>query len=156
GRLQRVPDVGHHFGDRARGVQRPAGRRRRRRGYVDLAAPSDNSNNLGFTAGPGWHVAPGNGTPSGNAGNKNNSIHPEYQIVTASGNYAATGTLNTNANGKWATAIVSYKADLTDHFQVTASANPVTSGTSFTVTVRAVDASNNGVVGHRGTVTLTG
>ena len=32
---------------------------------VDPTAPNDNTHNLGFTAGSGWVVAPGNGTLSG-------------------------------------------------------------------------------------------
>src|SRR5262249_57003103 len=124
-------------------------------GNVDTAAPNDSTHNLGFTAGSGYLVFPGNGTLSGNSGNKNDSIHPEYRVVTSAGTYKADGVLNTNANGKWAAGLATYLTDLTDHYRVTTSANPVTAGTSFTVTVTAMDVNNNPFSGHLGTVTVT-
>src|SRR5262249_47742312 len=63
------------------------------RGGVDSRAPDDPTHDLGFTAGAGYLVLPGNGTASGSQGNKNVSIHPEYEVVSAVREYQADGSL---------------------------------------------------------------
>lgn len=113
------------------------------RGQVDEAAPNDSTNNLGFTAGTAYTVWAGNGTPSGNAGNKNSSIHPEFRVVNAIGSYQADGLLNSNAGGPWAAILATYKADLTDHFEISAPAS-AGAGIPFTITVRAKEAFTGG------------
>ena len=102
------------------------------RGGVDSFAPSDSTDNLGFAAGAGYLVLPGdgtasgsqgnrNGTAGGSQGNKNLSIHAEYEVVSAVGGSQADGSLRGTAIGPWAAVLATYEADLTDHFQVSGS-----------------------------------
>jgi hypothetical protein len=133
------------------------------RGQVDAAAPSNETNNLGFTAGAGYTVWSGNGTPSGNAGNKNSSIHPEFRKVSAIGQYQADGVLNSNAGGPWAAAIATYVADPTSHFTIEAGPDidPLTpgvqinAGSQFTLTVTARQDGGAVSPDFRGTVHFT-
>jgi hypothetical protein len=58
----------------------------------------------------------------------------------------------------WNTGFASYtvsSAGVATHYSVSSSANPVTAGNAFSVTVRALDSSNNVVTGYRGTVTFS-
>jgi hypothetical protein len=58
----------------------------------------------------------------------------------------------------WNTGFASYTVGTTTavtHYSVTSSANPVTAGTSFTITVKALDANNNVVPTYTGTVHFT-
>ncbi len=96
-----------------------------------------------FTAGANY-TAPASsraGTSGGNAAN-NITINPEYRIVSATGTYAATGTLSSSR--LWAAAIATYKARILPTkltiTSVNGGANPI-AGTAFSVTVQAQDAS---------------
>src|SRR5207249_2307959 len=68
--------------------------------------------------------------------------------------YQADGTLSSNAGGLWAADLATYRADLTDHFVITAPAS-VGAGTPFTITVTATDVNGNTATGYTGTVHFT-
>jgi hypothetical protein len=119
-------------------------------GFLDDSLPLTG----GFTPGTGYTALAFTGTPSGNSGNNNITLFPEYQIVSATGNYQADGILSTNASGVWAAAMVAYKADAATHFDVIAPAT-VGSEIPFSVTVVARDAANNPVPGYTGTIHFT-
>ncbi len=124
------------------------------RGQVDTSLPSTSTYDLGFTSGTGYTVMPGNGSIlSGNQGNKNSSIHPEYQIVDAIGQYEATGTLSDNAAGPWATIIATYRTDAATNFLLQAIPdNTVDAGEVFGLRVTARKADNSTATGFTGTV----
>jgi len=119
-------------------------------GFLDGSQPST----AGFLPGAGYTPLAFTGTPSGNSGNHNVTLFPEYKIVSSTGNYQADGTLTTNAGGQWAAALVAYKADALTHFDVTAPAT-VSGGVPFSVTITAKDASNATVPGYTGTLHFT-
>ena len=66
----------------------------------------ENKSNIALTPGTDWIELPHDGTGTG-APDTNVSIHPQYRIVTATGTYAADGTLS--ASNDWAAAIATYK-----------------------------------------------
>ncbi|HLN32779.1 MAG TPA: DUF4214 domain-containing protein [Gemmataceae bacterium] len=74
-----------------------------------------------------------------------------YEIVSSVGQYAATGTLSLPASA-FEAAVVTYRADAATHFSLIPGAGPLTAGSSFSVTVDALDASNNVDPGYTGTV----
>jgi len=100
-----------------------------------------------FTPGAGFTGLPRAGT--GDLLGNNITINPEYKIVSATGQYQADATLGTLA--QWAAAVATYRADAATHFSVSAPAN-ASAGTSFSVTVTALDASNQVDGGYTGTV----
>lgn len=63
-----------------------------------------------FTAAANYTAIGRAGTSGGTSAN-NITMNPEYRIVSAAGAYSASGTLS--ASRKWATAIVTYKAEST-------------------------------------------
>ena len=119
-------------------------------GNIDAAAP-----NNGFTVDANFTTLGGTGTPTGNSGTKNNSIHGQYRIVTSTSQYEATGILNSNANGQWGMALVTYRADETASLGLTAPAT-VGSGTPFAVHVDALKADGITIeTGYTGTISFT-
>ncbi|HEV8722982.1 MAG TPA: malectin domain-containing carbohydrate-binding protein [Candidatus Binatia bacterium] len=72
-------------------------------GAIGVEGPSGDT----FTPGASYTTIGRGGTTGGNAAT-NITINPEYRIVTATGAYAATGTLGTSR--KWDAGIVTYKA----------------------------------------------
>src|SRR5262249_50762618 len=119
-------------------------------GFLDSSQPA----NGGFTPDPGYTELAFTGTPSGNSGNGNGTLFPEYQAVSATGNYQASGTLSSNAGGLSATDLATDRADLTDHFALLAPAT-AGAGVPFTITVSAKDVNGNTVTGYTGTVHFT-
>jgi len=122
-------------------------------GKPDAAGANDATHNLGFTAGTGYNVWAGAGTTTGKTG-KNISLHPEFELVSSIGTYQANGTLSKAAIGKSRTLLAGYRADVADHFSISAPAS-VVSGQSFAVTVTARDAAGNVDGGYSGTVHWT-
>lgn len=123
------------------------------RGQLDPDAPTTDDG-LGFDAGAGYTALEANGTPSGNAGNKNSAIHAEYQIVHEIGQYLADGILTASAGGEWATLIATYRADPTTHFRIEADPSPVGAGQYFDIIVTALDDDENVSTGYTGTITF--
>src|SRR5207249_2723581 len=87
-----------------------------------------------FSAGSGFTAL----TASANSGNPSNyvTMQPEYKIASATGAYAATGTL-TAAATRWAAAIATYKIvvpTVSSINRAAGAANPTTGPADFTVT----------------------
>jgi len=103
-------------------------------GAIGVEGPSGDA----FTAGANYTApADGRAGTSGGGATTNITINPEYRFVTATGAYAATGTLGTSRS--WGAAIATYKAKVTPKFAITSvhgGANP-TAGQPFSVVVQS-------------------
>ena len=102
---------------------------------------------VGFTPGPGYTALARAGTSLGVG---DITVDPEYEIVSATGTYQASGTIG--LVGLWAGALATYKADLATHLNISLSPVNPTSGAPCVVTVTAVDAAGNTDPGYTGTV----
>ena len=109
------------------------------------------STSIAYTAGANFTALTRAGTTD--ATGPNQTIDPEYRIVSATGAYNATGTLGSSA--PWEAELVSYKADLATHFAFSGVPANATAGTSFNVTVTAQTSTNATDTGYVDTVHFT-
>jgi len=104
----------------------------------------EGKSNETFTAGSGYTTIGRVGTNQGAAAS-NITVNPEYQLVSATGAYSATGSLSNST--KWAAAVVTYKAAISSATKLTITSinggNNPTAGVGFNVVVQAQDASGN-------------
>ena len=109
--------------------------------------------------GPPWvSFTPGTGLTSlssaGTSGGGNNeTMFPEYEIVSATGAYAATATIGTG--DQWDAIAYTYKADLTTKYAISSVPATATAGTAFNITVTAQQAGGSTDTTYTGTVQFT-